>query len=117
MGMLSAAQMARRNRLLAEALELGAAARQRWLEALPADDQDLEPALRRALLAEDDGAPGESVTLPHVGAGIPAAPPAAACRRANALAPTFSFGCWAPTAWPRCGWPSAPTEPSSGKSR
>jgi hypothetical protein len=55
--MLSAAQMGRMSRLLEEALELEPAGRRRWLEALAAEHQDLEPALRRALLSDGtDGA-------------------------------------------------------------
>jgi serine/threonine protein kinase/Tfp pilus assembly protein PilF len=70
--MLSAAQMAQMSRLLDEALELDPAGRRSWLEALSADYQDLEPALRRALLPDGDGASSseQSVTLPNVGAGV-----------------------------------------------
>jgi eukaryotic-like serine/threonine-protein kinase len=70
--MLSAAQMAQLSRLLDEALELDPAGRRSWLEALAAEHRDLEPALRRALLPDGDGASGseQSVTLPKVGAEI-----------------------------------------------
>jgi hypothetical protein len=50
--MLSAAQMAQMSRLLDEALELDEPGRRRWLEALPPEHKDLEPALRRALVPQ-----------------------------------------------------------------
>jgi serine/threonine protein kinase/TolB-like protein/Tfp pilus assembly protein PilF len=66
--MLSAAQMMQMSRLLDEALELSPEGRRRWLEALAPDYQDLEPALRDALLtppasAEDSD---EFATLPRL---------------------------------------------------
>jgi serine/threonine protein kinase len=68
--MLSAAQMGQMSRLLDEALGLDLEGRRRWLEALPAEHRELEPALRRALLAEGDGASGseELITLSKVAA-------------------------------------------------
>ena len=64
--MLSAAQMGRMSRLLAQALELDSEERQRRLAALPAEHRDLEPALRRALVSEDreTSGCGASATLP-----------------------------------------------------
>jgi serine/threonine protein kinase/TolB-like protein/Flp pilus assembly protein TadD len=51
--MLSAAQMARMSELLEQAVDLDRAGRQRWLQALPEADRDLEVALRQALLPQD----------------------------------------------------------------
>jgi len=70
--MLSVGQMGRMSQLLKEALELDAGGRRRWLEELSADDRDLEPALRRALLAQGDEAAGseELAALPGVGAAV-----------------------------------------------
>ncbi len=67
---LSIPQMALMSRLLDEALPLDAAARRAWLDALPAEHQDLAQALRDALLpgdaqVADVGALG---TLPKFGA-------------------------------------------------
>ena len=66
--MLSAAQMGRMSRLLAQALEL----EPEGLQALGHEDQDLEDALRRALLPEDGEAAGaeRSVSLAAVGVGF-----------------------------------------------
>jgi len=66
--MLSAAQMVRMSRLLDEALELDLEGRRRWLEALSPDCQDLEPALRHALLAPSDSAAdsNDSAALPSL---------------------------------------------------
>ncbi len=51
---LSTAQMARMSRLLDEALDLDEAGRRRWLESLEAHDQDLQEALRSALLPDEE---------------------------------------------------------------
>src|ERR1700733_9997265 len=51
---LSTPQMARMSQLLEEALPLDAAARRAWLEHLAPEDQDLAPALRQALLPEEE---------------------------------------------------------------
>jgi WD40 repeat protein len=67
--MLSAAQMAQMSRLLETALELDAAGRRSWLEALAPEYQNLLPALRRALLPESDEA-SCSKELPNVAAAI-----------------------------------------------
>ena len=50
---LSISQMTRMSRLLDEALQLDAAARSAWLEALPEEHQDLAQALRDSLLPGD----------------------------------------------------------------
>jgi hypothetical protein len=50
---LSALQMARMSRLLDEALLLDTEARSLWLGELATEDQDLESALRQALLPPD----------------------------------------------------------------
>jgi serine/threonine protein kinase len=52
--MLSAGQMAQMSQLLEQVLELDTAGRQRWLEALHPEHQDLLPALRRALLPDGE---------------------------------------------------------------
>jgi hypothetical protein len=49
--MLTAAQIARMSQLLDEALELDPEGRRRWLEVLSPQYQDLESALRQALLS------------------------------------------------------------------
>jgi serine/threonine protein kinase len=67
--MLSATQMRQMSRLLETALELDAASRRRWLEALAPEHQNLLPALRRALLPEGDEA-SYSKELPNVAAVI-----------------------------------------------
>jgi TolB-like protein/Flp pilus assembly protein TadD/predicted Ser/Thr protein kinase len=51
---LSRSQMARMNALLEQALTLDFAGRRRWLQELGPEHCDLEPALRRALLAATD---------------------------------------------------------------
>src|SRR5580692_8243013 len=50
---LTIAQMAAMSRLLDEALPLDAAGRRAWLEALPAEHQELAQTLREALLPEE----------------------------------------------------------------
>ena len=50
---LSIPQMRRMSRLLDEALPLDAAGRRAWLDALPAEHQDLIQALRGALFPGD----------------------------------------------------------------
>jgi eukaryotic-like serine/threonine-protein kinase len=52
--MLSAARLAQMSRLLDEALELDPTQWRSWLEQLNPEDRDLEPALRQALLSEED---------------------------------------------------------------
>ncbi len=47
--------MARLDRLLDAALPLEPAKRRNWLEELPAADRDLAPALRRAVLSQNEG--------------------------------------------------------------
>ncbi len=66
--MLSAARMAQMSRLLDEVLELDAEGRQRWLEALSPEHQDLAPALRQALLDEpaSPADPDPLLTLPKI---------------------------------------------------
>jgi eukaryotic-like serine/threonine-protein kinase len=51
---LSRTQMARMDALLEQVLELDPEVRLRWLESLSENNRDLEPALRRALLADDE---------------------------------------------------------------
>ncbi len=55
---LSIAQMAAMSRLLDEALPLDAAGRRAWLEALPAEHQELAQTLRDALLPDEAQAAG-----------------------------------------------------------
>jgi serine/threonine-protein kinase len=59
---LSAAQMAEMSRLLDQALPLDEAGRQRWLESLGPECQDLVPALYRALFT----ASSDFATLPKI---------------------------------------------------
>lgn len=65
---LSAIQMARMSRLLDEALPLDKGARSVWLSELAPEDQDLESALRQALLPRDGQGKGLDLlaTLPTV---------------------------------------------------
>jgi serine/threonine protein kinase/Tfp pilus assembly protein PilF len=64
---LSAAQLARMNRLLDEVLDLDEPGRRQWLERLAPEHQELEAALRQALLAEENrGGPDRLDTLPKV---------------------------------------------------
>ena len=67
---LSAAQITRMSQLLDEALELDPESRRHWLQTLPPEHRDLEPALRRALFREGSDNPGgvRLDTLPKVGA-------------------------------------------------
>ena len=66
---LSTEQLVRLSRLLDQALDLDAAGRAQWLQALPSEHHDLEPTLRRALLPrKDEIAEGEAVaSLLHDG--------------------------------------------------
>jgi len=68
--MLTAAQIARMSQLLDEALELDPEGRRRWLEVLSPQYQDLESALRQALLSGSAMAANSSdlATLPKIGA-------------------------------------------------
>jgi TolB-like protein/tRNA A-37 threonylcarbamoyl transferase component Bud32/Tfp pilus assembly protein PilF len=59
---LSTEQLARLSRLLDEALDLDEAARKEWLQALPAEHADLEPALRQGLFPSE-GKPDTGPTL------------------------------------------------------
>lgn len=68
--MLSAPQMAQMSRLLETALELDLPGRRSWLEALAPEYQNLLPALRRALLPEDEEV-SVSQAVPSLGVGIP----------------------------------------------
>jgi len=76
---LSIPQMTRMSRLLDEALQLDAAGRSAWLEALPEEHQDLAQALRDALL------PGDAqlaeieklAALPEIGTATEAGSPSA----------------------------------------
>ena len=76
---LSIPQMARMSQLLDEALALDEGGRRVWLESLPPEHRDLEPALREALLpgaaqaAELKGL----MSLPKLGAADEASAPAA----------------------------------------
>ena len=58
--------MKRMSALLDQALELDTHGRQRWLAALPAQDRDLEAALRRALLPGQSDGDSLSPELPAV---------------------------------------------------
>jgi len=69
--MLSAAQMAHMSQLLEIALELDVAGRRSWLGALAPEYEYLLPALRRALLPEDDGA-SRCGDLPSIAAAVEA---------------------------------------------
>src|SRR6202790_3321863 len=68
---LSIPQMALMSRLLDEALPLDEAGRRAWLDALPAEHQDLAQALRDALLPGDARVADVSAlgSLPKFGAG------------------------------------------------
>jgi len=68
--MLTAAQIARMSQLLDEALELDPEGRRRGLEVLSPQYQDLESALRQALLSGSAVAANSSdlATLPKIGA-------------------------------------------------
>jgi serine/threonine protein kinase len=63
---LSRSQMARMDVLLQHALGLDRAERERWLQELEPEHRDLEPALRRALLAEEGPGAGPLATLPKL---------------------------------------------------
>src|SRR5437016_682161 len=92
---LSAAQMAQMSALLDEALGLDEAGRRQWLERLGPEHGELEGALRQALLPQESDGAG-SDRLATLGS-----------------APISWSGRSDPAAWPRCGWRSAPTGPSS----
>src|SRR5215467_13785242 len=59
---LSTEQLVRMSRLLDEVIDLDGEARQKWLQALPAEHRDLEPSLRQALFTQADGA-GAAVAM------------------------------------------------------
>ncbi len=61
---LSTEQLTRMSRLLDEVLDADDAARAQWLRALPPEHHDLEPALRRTLLPDDDAAFGAWMAQP-----------------------------------------------------
>ena len=65
---LSAAQMARMSHLLEQALALDEAGRKRWLESLSVEQRDIEPALRRALLSQNQAGADALATLPKLAA-------------------------------------------------
>jgi serine/threonine protein kinase/TolB-like protein len=83
---LSVAQMARLSRLLDEALPLDEAERRQWLQTLAPKDQDLEAALRRALLPDGKDGAEAPATLPHVELGAPA-PEAATLKPGDRVGP------------------------------
>ena len=62
---LSSEQLARMSRLLDDVVDADEPSRRKWLQALPPEHRDLEPALRRALFAAPHGGelPG---TLPKI---------------------------------------------------
>jgi tRNA A-37 threonylcarbamoyl transferase component Bud32 len=63
---LSTEQLTRMSRLLDEVIDADETARLNWLQALPAEHRDLEPALRQALFPPQRG--GEVLdTLPKIG--------------------------------------------------
>jgi len=64
---LSREQLARMSRLLDEVIDADEAGRRAWLQALPPEHQDVEPALRQSLLAPD-GADDALALLPAIGA-------------------------------------------------
>jgi len=117
--MLSAAQMVRMSRLLDEALELDLEGRRRWLEALSPDCQDLEPALRHALLAPSDSAAdsNDSAALPSLRSVGGEPDFKSGFEAGERVGPYRLIRRWVQAAWPRCGWRSAPTGPSSGRWR
>jgi hypothetical protein len=90
--------MARMSQLLLEALALDEARRRAWLDALPPEQRDLAAALRDALLPEAAQAAQLKalMSLPQLGAADGA---------------NTACDCWAPGAWPRCGWRGAPMGP------
>jgi serine/threonine protein kinase/Tol biopolymer transport system component len=67
---LSIAQMAAMSRLLDEALPLDAAGRRAWLDALPAEHQELAQTLREALLPEGPKQAGLEPLSPQAMAGF-----------------------------------------------
>jgi tetratricopeptide (TPR) repeat protein len=58
----STEQLSRMSRLLDEVVDADEAARRQWLQALPAEHHDLEPALRQALWPQD-ASPGSAPAL------------------------------------------------------
>ncbi len=76
---LSTAQMARMSRLLDEALDLDEAGRRRWVESLEEHHQDLQGALRSALLPDEEPVAPTLPKIPPVpsGASEPALQPGA----------------------------------------
>ena len=110
---LSVSDWHRLNRLLAVALELEGEARAAWLRTLPASEADLQPLLERLLSATDLTETAQFV----------AAPPRSAAQghggeeQADQLHRTRTNWCasWVTAAWARCGWPRAPTAPSSAQ--
>ncbi|HEY6512457.1 MAG TPA: serine/threonine-protein kinase, partial [Burkholderiaceae bacterium] len=72
---LSTEQLTRMSRLLDEVVDADEAARQQWLQALPSEHQDLEAALRHALLPAPGQAPADGVmaALPKLVLDPPAA--------------------------------------------
>src|SRR5882762_3537981 len=93
---LTADQIGLLSRLLDQALPLDTEARRQWLESLPPEHQTLLPALRQALLFDDDATSTSALFKTDPGSG--GAP-------------------GAPTAWRSCGWRSAPTALSGARSR
>jgi serine/threonine protein kinase/Tol biopolymer transport system component len=67
---LTIAQMAAMSRLLDEALPLDAAGRRAWLDALPAEHQELAQTLREALLPDEPLQAGLEPLSPHAMAGF-----------------------------------------------
>ena len=76
---LSIPQMARMSQLLDEALALDEVGRRAWLQSLPGEHRDLEPALREALLpgAAQGAALKALMSLPKLGDAEEASDPAA----------------------------------------
>jgi TolB-like protein/tRNA A-37 threonylcarbamoyl transferase component Bud32 len=72
---LSTRQLARMSRLLDEVIDVDEVGRRQWLQALPPEHRDLEPALRQALCPEEGPADDGDVAamLPNLRAGVGAA--------------------------------------------
>lgn len=101
------------SRLLDEIIDMDAASRAQWLRALPSEHRDLVPALRQGLLSQEGRAGGDdpAALLDRFRAAIDTRI-RSGLQAGDLVGPYRRCGRSAPAAWPRCGWPSAPTERS-----
>jgi hypothetical protein len=100
----------RLSHLLDAAMDLDGVALEPWLAALPPDDRPLAPRLRE-MLAGRAARAGSSSAAPAQAVWPACLAPATSSVRTGCCAGS------AKAAWARCGWPSAPTAPSSGRWR